>query len=77
MKSKVSEKHPISKGIQLIDLTLEDLKSTKFTAKWEQTLNLISKGKENLKDFIEEMKKYSIELVKTVSEVLQNMFMIT
>jgi len=75
LKSKVSEKHPTSKGIQLIDLTLEDLKSTKLTAKWEQTLNLISKGKENLKDFIEEMRKYSIELVKTVSEVLQNMFM--
>ncbi len=67
VERKGKEIHPTSKGIQLIDLAPEDLKSPKLTAKWEQTLNLISKGSANPKDFAEEMRRYSAELVKTVA----------
>jgi len=66
VERKGKEIHPTSKGIQLIDLAPEDLKSPKLTAKWEQTLNLISKESANPKDFAEEMRRYSAELVKTV-----------
>ena len=67
VERKGKEIHPTSKGIQLIDLAPEDLKSPKLTAKWEQTLNSISKGTSNPKDFIDEMRRYSAELVKTVA----------
>lgn len=57
---------PTSKGKQLIDLVPEDLKSPLLTAKWERELDLISKGKQNPKDFTMRMRKYSGELVDAV-----------
>lgn len=57
---------PTSKGKQLIDLVPEELKTPLLTAKWERELELISKGKQNPKDFITRMRKYSGELVDTV-----------
>lgn len=59
---------PTSKGKQLIDLVPEELKTPLLTAKWERELELISKGKQNPKDFITRMRKYSGELVDTVKE---------
>ena len=57
---------PTSKGIQLISIVPPDLKSAELTAKWEQQLNLISKGAAKSDGFIAEMKKYSTELVSMV-----------
>ncbi|NLY43269.1 MAG: DNA topoisomerase III [Clostridiaceae bacterium] len=57
---------PTSKGIQLIELVPDDLKSPELTAKWEQQLNLISKGKGNPKEFVENMKKYTMKIVSDV-----------
>ncbi len=57
---------PTSKGIQLIDLVPDDLKSPELTARWEQELQLISKGKADAKAFIKEMKTYATQLVSTV-----------
>lgn len=57
---------PTSKGTQLVNLAPEDLKSAELTAKWEQQLQLISKGKANSNIFIEEMKKYASKLVSNV-----------
>ncbi|MEF9959168.1 MAG: DNA topoisomerase III [Niameybacter sp.] len=57
---------PTSKGKQLIELVPEELKTPLLTAKWERELELISKGKQNPKDFIARMRKYSSELVDTV-----------
>ncbi|MEG0318320.1 MAG: DNA topoisomerase III [Niameybacter sp.] len=59
---------PTSKGKQLIELVPEELKTPLLTAKWERELELISKGKQNPKDFIARMRKYSSELVDTVKE---------
>lgn len=57
---------PTSKGKQLIDLVPQDLKSPTLTAKWENELELISKGKASDKDFIKRMKEYSKRLVQDV-----------
>lgn len=60
------EIHPTSKGIQLIDIVPADLKSPELTAKWEQRLSSISKGRENPGAFIGEMKGYATKLVSNV-----------
>ncbi|GAA0125712.1 DNA topoisomerase III [Clostridium sp. CTA-19] len=57
---------PTSKGIQLIDLVPEDLKSPLLTAQWESDLELISKGKANDKKFITSMRDYATKLVGDV-----------
>ncbi len=60
------EIYPTSKGIQLIGLVPTDLKSPELTAKWEQQLSMISKGKVNPSTFIGEMKNYATKLVGAV-----------
>ncbi|HPD00077.1 MAG TPA: DNA topoisomerase III [Acetivibrio sp.] len=57
---------PTSKGMQLINLVPEDLKSPELTAKWEQQLTGISRGKVSDSEFIFEMKKYASRLVSNV-----------
>jgi DNA topoisomerase-3 len=58
---------PTSKGIQLIQLVPEDLKSPELTAKWEQQLQLIAKGQAKPDEFTAEMRKYASRLVSTVT----------
>ena len=60
------EIHPTAKGKQLIRIVPEDLKSATLTAKWEQQLQNISKGKQSMKSFIDEMRDYSTSLVSKV-----------
>lgn len=60
--------YPTSKGIQLIELVPEELKSPLLTAKWEKDLEDISKGKANDKAFIENMKGYATSLVEDVKK---------
>ncbi len=60
------EIYPTSKGIQLIDLVPEDLKSPELTAKWEQNLQLISKGQAKANDFVSKMKEQATRLVGNV-----------
>ena len=60
--------YPTSKGIQLIELVPEELKSPLLTAKWEKDLEDISKGKVNDKAFIENMKGYATSLVEDVKK---------
>ena len=58
---------PTSKGIQLVGLVPEDLRSAELTAKWEQELALISKGKVRKNDFITQMRDYASGLVSAVA----------
>ncbi|MBE6773003.1 MAG: DNA topoisomerase III [Ruminococcaceae bacterium] len=60
------EIHPTAKGKQLVKIVPEDLKSATLTAKWEQQLQNISKGKQSMKTFIGEMREYSTSLVSKV-----------
>ncbi|WP_300349451.1 DNA topoisomerase III [Clostridium sp.] len=70
-KSFVIEKRgkeiiPTSKGKQLIDLVPKDLKSPLLTASWEEKLDKISKGKEDSKRFIKDIRNYAVALVEDV-----------
>lgn len=59
---------PTSKGKQLISLVPEELKSPIMTAKWENALEAISKGKQNPKIFSKQMREYAVTLVKQVKQ---------
>ncbi|ODA39746.1 DNA topoisomerase III [Desulfosporosinus sp. BG] len=58
---------PTSKGIQLIGLVPPELKSPELTAKWEQQLTEISKGRVNSQTFLAGIRGYATQLVSTVS----------
>ena len=57
---------PTSKGMQLIGIVPADLKSAELTAKWEQELALISKGRAKSDGFISNMRSYTSKLVSEV-----------
>ena len=57
---------PMSKGIQLISLVPEELKSPELTEKWEKRLTAISKGQEKSGPFIAEMKGFASTIVSRV-----------
>ncbi len=57
---------PMSKGIQLIGLVPEELKSPELTEKWEKRLTAISKGQEKSAPFLLEMKDFASVLVGRV-----------
>ena len=57
---------PMSKGIQLISLVPEELKSPELTEKWEKRLTAISKGQEKSAPFIAEMKGFASTIVSRV-----------
>ena len=57
---------PTSKGIQLVGIVPAELRSAELTAKWEQRLSLISKGKARDQDFIADIRGYASKLVTSV-----------
>jgi DNA topoisomerase-3 len=63
---------PTSKGIQLISLVPENLKTPELTAKWEQQLMLISSGKRQSTSFIKDMEEYTKFLVKEIAASTDN-----
>lgn len=59
---------PTQKGTQLVSLVPEDLKEPVLTAKWEEELEAISKGRVQKKKFIDDIREYTKSLVKTVAD---------
>lgn len=57
---------PTSKGMQLVQIVPEDLRSAVLTAKWEQRLSDIAAGREKDKVFVDEMRTYATRLVNEV-----------
>ena len=57
---------PTSKGIQLVELVPEELRSAELTARWEDTLADIAKGKASDRQFVSGMRDYAADLVKQV-----------
>lgn len=57
---------PTSKGMQLVELAPEELRSAALTAKWEDQLADIAKGKVRDSEFVDQMRKYATELVNEV-----------
>ena len=66
LEKKGKDIYITSKGSQLLNLVPRDLKSPELTAKWEQKLNNISKGKLNKNVFINDMKEYSKVIVNEI-----------
>ncbi|AGA70819.1 DNA topoisomerase III [Desulfitobacterium dichloroeliminans LMG P-21439] len=66
MERNGKEITPTSKGIQLVGLVPAELKSPELTAKWEQQLHEISKGREDQQRFIQGIKSYATQLVGQV-----------
>lgn len=57
---------PTSKGIQLIELVPEELRSAELTARWEDRLSAIAKGKASDREFVADMRDYASKLVTEV-----------
>ena len=67
MERRGKEIIPTSKGRQLIELVPPELKSPELTAKWEQQLVEISKGRANREAFVKGIRSYARELVAAVT----------
>ncbi len=57
---------PTAKGIQLIGLVPEELRTPELTARWEQRLSAIAAGQEQDRAFVGEMRRYATDLVQAV-----------
>lgn len=66
LERRGKEIHPTSKAKQLVAIVPPDLQSAELTAKWEQELQLIAKGKARDDLFIAGMRDYAARLVKIV-----------
>lgn len=66
MEKNGKEIVPTQKGIQLVELVPEDLRSPALTAKWEQQLALISKKQADAKTFINNMQDYVKKMIATI-----------
>ncbi|SFP59716.1 DNA topoisomerase III [Salibacterium halotolerans] len=64
--------HVTSKGKQLLDLVPEELKSATLTAEWEKQLHDIEKDNLNKKEFIDQMKSYTGEIVDGIKKSSQS-----
>ena len=63
---KGKELYPTSKGKQLVEIVPADFKSPLLTGVWEQKLVKISEGKIKDKDFINEIRQYSKDMVNII-----------
>ena len=66
MEKKGKDLRITAKGKQLLTLVPKDLKSPDLTAKWEQKLSDIAKGKLSKDAFVTEMKNYTKVVVKDI-----------
>lgn len=60
--------HSTKKGKQLIELVNDELKSPELTAKWEQELEKISKGKADPKAFLQKIRRQTEQLVSEIKK---------
>jgi len=55
-----------SKGMQLLNLVPDDLKTPELTARWEKKLDSIAKGNLSKKAFMSEMRRYTEKIIKDI-----------
>lgn len=60
--------HSTSKGKQLLNLVNDDLTTPDLTAKWEQELENIAKGKANPHQFMEQIKEQTKRFVREIKQ---------
>ncbi|BAU28629.1 DNA topoisomerase-3 [Aneurinibacillus soli] len=58
--------HPTKKGQQLIKLVARELRSPELTAKWEQELENIARGRGNASQFLSSIREQTGKLVKEI-----------
>ncbi len=68
LEKKGKDIYITGKGKQLLQLVPDDLKSPALTAKWEQNLDLISKGSLNKNNFLKDMRSYAQSVVNEIKE---------
>ena len=66
IEKKGQEIHLTSKGRQLLDLALTDLKSPELTGEWEQKLSDIASGKLKRQSFVNQMREYATTVVQEI-----------
>ena len=66
VERKGKEIYPTSKGIQLIGLVPPEMRSPELTARWEQSLAEISRGKGKKIEFMNGIRQHTVALVKAV-----------
>lgn len=59
--------HLTSKGRQVLELAPQGLTSPELTARWEQQLADIAKGKARKKDFESKIRSYTVDIVKDIA----------
>ena len=57
---------PTSKGVQVVGLAPEELRSATLTAQWERRLGEIAQGREQEGAFVDEMRQFAARLVAQV-----------
>ncbi|MFA7467567.1 MAG: DNA topoisomerase, partial [Desulfotomaculaceae bacterium] len=57
---------PTSKGFQLVNLVAPELRSPELTARWEQRLTEIARGRESKTKFIKGIRENAAQLVRSV-----------
>ncbi len=66
VERKMNRLSPTGKGKQLIELVSSDLRSPDLTAKWEQELEAIAKGKGKAAPFMDEIRRQTVRMVQQV-----------
>ncbi|MCI8483835.1 MAG: DNA topoisomerase III [Lachnospiraceae bacterium] len=66
-KRQGKEIHLTSKGRQVLELAPQGLTSPELTARWEQKLSDIAKGKARKQDFEAEIRTYTVDIVKDIA----------
>lgn len=66
IEKKGQELHTTSKAHQLLKLVPEELKKPEMTADWELKLGKIAKGSESRKNFMSEIRSYTVELIDEI-----------
>lgn len=66
LEKRGKEIHLTSKAKQLLEFVPEDLKKPELTADWEMRLSQIAKGNLKRSDFMEDIRKYSRELIDDI-----------
>lgn len=59
---------PTSKGIQLVNLVAPELRSPELTARWEQSLTDIARGRGSKTRFLQGIREHTVALVRSVQE---------
>jgi len=57
---------PTEKGLQLIELASEELRSPELTAKWETELERIARGQGNMERFLAGIREQTVRLVREI-----------